>query len=96
MVARGHATPERTAPVREYKRVLLLVLIMTAVAVAIGGAAIMILYETAISEERQRLVDALNSQVRLIEAIARQEQRVEPLAARPWRKYSMRKPPGKN
>ena len=66
---------------REYKRVLLLVLIMTAVAVAIGGAAIMILYETAISEERQRLVDALNSQVRLIEAIARQEQRVEPLAA---------------
>lgn len=66
---------------REYKRVLLLVLIMTAVAVAIGGAAIMILYETALSEERQRLVNALNSQVRLIEAIARQEQRVERLAA---------------
>lgn len=66
---------------REYKRVLLLVLIMTAVAVAIGGAAIMILYETALSEERQRLIDALNSQVRLIEAIARQEQRVERLAA---------------
>lgn len=66
---------------REYKRVLLLVLIMTAVAVAIGGAAIMILYETALSEERQRLIDALNSQVRLIEAIARQEQRVGRLAA---------------
>ena len=44
---------------REYKRVLLLVLIMTAVAVSIGGAAILILYETAISEERQRLVDAV-------------------------------------
>ena len=66
---------------REYKRVLLLVLIMTAVAVAIGGAAILILYETALSEERQRLIDALNRQVRLIEAIARQEQRVEPPAA---------------
>src|SRR5512132_1811770 len=60
---------------REYKRVLLLVLIMTAVAVSIGFA-ILILYETAIGEERQRLVDAATSQARLIEAIARQEQTV--------------------
>jgi signal transduction histidine kinase len=62
--------------VREYKRVLLLVLIMTAVAVSIGGFAILILYETAIDEERQRLVDAVRGQARLIEAIMRQEQRV--------------------
>lgn len=61
---------------REYKRVLLLVLIMTAVAVSIGGFAVLILYETAIGEERQRLVDAATSQARLIEAIARQEQSV--------------------
>ena len=61
---------------REYKRVLLLVLIMTAVAVSIGGFAVLILYETAIGEERQRLVDAATSQARLIEAIARQEQTV--------------------
>jgi signal transduction histidine kinase len=63
---------------REYSRVLLLVLIMTAVAVSIGGFAILILYETAITEERQRLVDAVRSQARLIEAIIRQEQRVHP------------------
>ena len=61
---------------REYKQVLLLVLIMTAVAVSIGGFAVLILYETAIGEERQRLVDAATSQARLIEAIARQEQTV--------------------
>ena len=61
---------------REYKKVLLLVLIMTAVAVSIGGFAILILYETAIAEERQRLVDAVTSQARLIEAIIRQEQTV--------------------
>ena len=66
---------------REYKRVMLLVLIMTAVAVSIGGAAILILYETALSEERQRLVDALQNQVRLIDAIVRQEQRLETSAA---------------
>src|SRR5512132_3342533 len=61
---------------REYKRVFLLVLIMTAVAVSIGGFAILILYETAIAEQRQRLVDAAASQARLIEAIIRREQAV--------------------
>jgi PAS domain-containing protein len=50
---------------------------MTAVAVSIGGLAILILYETAIDEERQRLVDAVRRQARLIEAIMRQEQRVQ-------------------
>ena len=49
---------EPDARMREYKRVLLLVLIMTAVAVSIGGFAVLILYETAIGEERQWLVDA--------------------------------------
>jgi PAS domain S-box-containing protein len=81
VVARPYAGIKRTPPAHESKRVLLLVLIMSAVAVSIGSAAILILYETALTEERQRLVDALRSQTRLIAAIVRQEQRLEPLVA---------------
>ena len=44
---------EPDARMREYKRVLLLVLIMTAVAVSIGGFAVLILYETAIASIRR-------------------------------------------
>jgi hypothetical protein len=94
-VARHYAGLERGPPAHEYKRVLLLVLIMSAVAVSIGSAAILILYETALFEERQRLVDALRSQTRLIAAIVRQEQRLEPHSAQARaasRKFSMPKP----
>ena len=68
------------------------VLIMSAVAVSIGSAAILILYETVDLEERQRLVDALRSQTRLIAAIVRQEQRLEPQAAQAWPRASSRCP----
>ena len=55
----------------EYKRIFLLLLIMLAVTVAIGGVAIGVLYRTAFNEERSRLVETAQSQARLIEAIAR-------------------------
>ncbi len=56
---------------REYKRVILLILIMAVVAGAIGGTAIGILYNVALEQERLRLVETVQSQARLMEAIAR-------------------------
>jgi PAS domain S-box-containing protein len=50
---------------------ILLILIMTAVAVGIGVAAITILYNAALDEERFRLVETAQSQARLMEAVAR-------------------------
>jgi len=64
----------RRAAVGEYKRIFLLLLIMLAVTVAIGGVAIGVLYRTAFNEERSRLVETAQSQARLIEAIARFDQ----------------------
>lgn len=58
---------------REYKSVLILVLIMTGVTLAVGGAAILILYETAMAQERLRLADAARSQAILIDAIVAHE-----------------------
>ena len=58
----------------EFKRMLLLLLIMMAVTVAIGGVAIGVLYRTAFNEERSRVVEIAQSQARLIEAIARFDQ----------------------
>ena len=52
-----------------YKRILLLVLIMTAVAMIATGAAITILYNTAFEEQRARLTEIAKSQARLIEAM---------------------------
>ena len=53
------------------RRILLLVLIMTAVAASIGIAAITILYDTLFEEERAHLVETARSQARLMEAVAR-------------------------
>ncbi len=53
------------------KRILILVGIMTMVAVVISGAAIRILYLTSLAQQRAHLVDAVTSQARLIEAVAR-------------------------
>ncbi|MCP4378787.1 MAG: hypothetical protein GY794_21745, partial [bacterium] len=53
------------------KRIILLVLIMTAVAAGIGVAAIVILYHAALDEQRSRLVETAQSQARLMEAVAR-------------------------
>ncbi len=56
---------------RDRKVILYLILIMTAATLTIAGIAIRMLYKTAISEERVRLVETAQSQARLIEAIAR-------------------------
>jgi PAS domain S-box-containing protein len=58
---------------KDFRRLLFLFLIMTAVAVAIGGTAIGLLYHTAFEEQRAHLAVLANSQARLIESIARFE-----------------------
>ena len=55
----------------EYKRFLLLLLIMMTVSLIITGITIKILYDTAFEENRARLVETVKSQTRLIEAVAR-------------------------
>jgi signal transduction histidine kinase len=59
--------------VREYKSVFLLVLVMTGVTLIVGSAAILILYETAMAQERQRLAQTSRSQAILIDAIVSHE-----------------------
>ena len=59
---------------REYKRVLLLIPIMAVVAAVIGGAAIGVLYDVALGQERLRLMETAQSQARLMEAVARFDQ----------------------
>ena len=53
------------------KRVFLLIFIMALSALIVAGITIFSLYQTAISEERERLVETAQSQARLIEAVAR-------------------------
>jgi PAS domain S-box-containing protein len=55
----------------ERKRLFLLVLIMTIVSLVVAGITIYVLYGTAFEQQRERLVEAAQSQARLIEAIAR-------------------------
>ena len=62
---------EHNPAMRDYQRVLLLVSVLTAVAVSIGASAIHILYRTAFEEQRHRLVETVQSQARLLEAVAR-------------------------
>ena len=57
----------------DYRRLGLLIVIMTTVALAVGVTAIWILYETAFREERQRLTETAQSQARLLEAIVRND-----------------------
>lgn len=59
----------------DYKHIILLALIMAGVAVAVGATAIGILYWTAIGEQRHRLEETVQSQARLIEAVARFDRR---------------------
>ncbi len=65
---------ETRTTVGDYRRILLLILIMTAVAAGIGVSAISILYNTAFEEDRARLVETAQSQARLMEAVARFDQ----------------------
>ena len=56
---------------KERKRVLVLILIMAFSCLIVAGITILSLYQAAISEERERLVETAQSQARLIEAVAR-------------------------
>ena len=53
------------------KRVFILIFIMALSALIVAGITIFSLYQAAISEERERLVETAQSQARLIEAVAR-------------------------
>jgi len=55
---------------KDRRRFLILFAILTAVTVAVGGAAIGILYRTALKEQESRLIDAVRTQARIIEAVA--------------------------
>jgi diguanylate cyclase (GGDEF)-like protein/PAS domain S-box-containing protein len=58
-----------------YKKNIYLILIMTVIAMLVLSTAITILYNTAIHEERLRLTESVQSQARLIEAVALYDQR---------------------
>jgi PAS domain S-box-containing protein len=55
----------------ERKRLISLISIMTAVSLLVAGITVYLLYCTAFDEERARLVEIVQSQARLIEAVAR-------------------------
>ena len=55
----------------ELKKVYLLIAIMVAVAIAVGGVTITLLYQTAFEQDKARLTESVKSQARLIEAVAR-------------------------
>jgi hypothetical protein len=59
---------------RERSRLLLLILVMAAVAFLIGASAIYIIYQAGLDRERLRLRDIVQSQARLLEALARFDQ----------------------
>jgi two-component system sensor kinase FixL len=56
------------------KHITLLVVIMTVVTLSVGVAALVVLYETAFEQQRQRLVETAKSRARLMEAVARFDQ----------------------
>ncbi|MCP4130467.1 MAG: GAF domain-containing protein [bacterium] len=55
---------------KERKRIGILIFIMLIAALIVGGVSIGILYGTAINEQKERLVDTVKFQARLIEAVA--------------------------
>ena len=55
----------------ERKRIFILILIMALSSLVVAGITIFSLYQAAINEERERLVETAQSQARLIEAVAR-------------------------
>ena len=63
------------------RTIILLMLIMIFVAMVIGGAAIGILYNTAFEEKRASLIQTVQSQARLIEAISHREIAERPTGA---------------
>jgi PAS domain S-box-containing protein len=59
----------------ERSRIGLLILIMTVIALVVGGISIALLYRAAFEEEKARLIETAQSQARLLEAIGRHEVR---------------------
>ncbi len=59
------------ARVSNRKKVFLLLLIMATVSMVVGGTALFLLYRTTFEQQRSRLVEMVQSQTRLIQAIAR-------------------------
>ena len=55
----------------ERRSVLSLILVMTTVALVVGGFSMYLLYRTAFREEQARLIETVQSQARLVEAVAR-------------------------
>ena len=53
------------------KRVFLLISIMAVCSLMVAGIAISMLYQAAVNEERERLLETVQSQARLIESVAR-------------------------
>ncbi len=58
---------------RELNNSILLIITMVCISVIVVGTASLMLYRTAVDEEKHRLVETAQSQARLIEAIARNE-----------------------
>jgi len=55
----------------ERKRIFVLILILALSSLLVAGITIASLYNAAVSEERERLIETVQSQARLIEAVAR-------------------------
>ncbi|MBI4831764.1 MAG: PAS domain-containing protein [Candidatus Lindowbacteria bacterium] len=56
---------------RRNKRIFLLLVIMAAVSIGVGGIVLTSLYRTSVEQQRRRLIEMVKSQARLIEAMAR-------------------------
>ena len=52
------------------RRIILLVVIMTVVAIAVGGNMLLSLYRTSLDSQRERLREIAQSQARMFEAMA--------------------------
>jgi thiamine biosynthesis protein ThiC len=61
------------------KRVLLLIVIMTAVASGVAFITLHALYQAAFEQQRERLTETVQSRTRLLEAILRHEEEESPL-----------------
>lgn len=55
----------------DQKRIILLIFIMALISLAIGITGVSILYQTALHEEKDRLIETVKSQARLMESVAR-------------------------
>jgi PAS domain S-box-containing protein len=65
----GEGGPRRRTIVGDYRRLVLLVLIMTGVAIIVGATALGVFYDAALERERQRLANFAASQALLTQAL---------------------------